>query len=208
MSEITITFFDNNAKLIDAVYLEIKRLHPTYFDMPEEQRRIHFKHKDLYDIKTPIDALVSPANSYGMMTGGIDRAINNWIKPDRGLFPFITDLPMTIEEIVQKKIKEDFDGNLRVGQATIVNTLDSQCKYLIVAPTMHLPMDVSHTYHAYQALFATYLEILKHNSTKEDKIQNVYCPGLGTLTGRISAKEFARQIYNCITDLEFLVNLD
>ena len=55
------------------------------------------------------DCLVSPANSFGLMDGGIDLAIRNFFG-------------MTIQYNVHKVIKKEFYGEQPVGTSVIVHT--------------------------------------------------------------------------------------
>src|SRR5580658_10917024 len=71
-------------------------------------------------------ALVSPANSYGYMNGGIDLAY-------RAFFG------IEIEHAVQTKITQVAGPYLPVGQAILVETGHARIPYLISAPTMFLP---------------------------------------------------------------------
>lgn len=71
---------------------------------------------------------------------------------------------------LQALLKEKYNGELLVGQAVIIKTLSSSdsdkkfedskfnegklIEYLISAPTMRVPMDVTHTVNAYLAFRA------------------------------------------------------
>lgn len=62
---------------------------------------------------------------------------------------------------LQQIIKgEEYFGELLVGQAVILETNDEtqKIKYLISAPTMRVPLDVSDTPNAYLAFKATLME--------------------------------------------------
>src|SRR5215471_9865832 len=72
------------------------------------------------------DAMVSPANSFGIMDGGLDLAIR-------------TELGLKVEQRIQEVIVEKYHGELPAGCAEIVATDDSRWKYLIAAPTMRIP---------------------------------------------------------------------
>jgi O-acetyl-ADP-ribose deacetylase (regulator of RNase III) len=74
----------------------------------------------------PADAIVSPANSFGIMDGGLDLAIRN-------------ELGLKIEQRIQEVIVEKYHGELPVGCAEIIATNDSRWKYLISAPTRGFP---------------------------------------------------------------------
>ena len=134
---------------------------------------------DIFDLKA--DAIISPANSFGFMDGGIDLAYSEYFGWD-------------LEKILQHKIQDTFYGEIPVGIATIINTGNENIKYLISAPTMRVPMDVSNTVNAYLAFRASLIEIKKFNENNKEKITSILCPGLGTLTGRISPENCAIQM--------------
>src|SRR5262245_34548256 len=69
------------------------------------------------------DAMVSPANSFGIMDGGLDLAIRD-------------TLGFEVQSRVQDAIVKDFHGELPVGAATIVATGHTSWPWLVVAPTM------------------------------------------------------------------------
>jgi hypothetical protein len=76
---------------------------------------------DIFELKA--DAIVSPANSFGYMDGGIDLV-------------YIKRFGWELQTRLQSHLKEQHDGELPVGQATIVETFDSEIPFLISAPTM------------------------------------------------------------------------
>src|SRR5687767_10875535 len=78
------------------------------------------------------DAVVSPANSFGFMDGGIDRLYSQhfgWGVQDR----------------LQELIRTRHHGELLVGTAEIVDTYDSRIPFVIAAPTMRVPMILGET---------------------------------------------------------------
>src|SRR5262249_51293856 len=85
--------------------------------------------------EVPADASVSPANSFGMMDGGID-----WDLRER--------FGYEIEDAVRDRIAA-WGGLLPVGEAIVVETGDDEVPYLISAPTMEVPMVVRGTRNAY-----------------------------------------------------------
>lgn len=138
---------------------------------------------DIFGIKS--DAIVSPANSYGFMDGGIDMAYS---------LKFGWDL----QDDLQTIIREEYYGELLIGQAAIVPMKNQDYKYLISAPTMRIPMNVSGTVNAYLAFRATCLAALDHNRKTEEvskKIDSVLCPGLGTGIGKMPSLICAQQMY-------------
>jgi O-acetyl-ADP-ribose deacetylase (regulator of RNase III) len=130
----------------------------------------------------PADAIVSPANSFGIMDGGLDLAIR-----DR--------LGFAVEQQVQEVIVERHHGELPVGSAEIVATEDARWRYLIVAPTMRVPEPISFTLNAYLAFRAILVSVENLNREKgKREIDSVVCSGLGTGIGRVSAPTCARQM--------------
>ena len=137
-------------------------------------------HGDIF--AEPADAIVSPANSFGFMDGGIDLAYS---------MRFGWDLQARL----QARLRADHDGELPVGQAVIVPTHDRLFPWLISAPTMRVPMDVSGTVNAFLAFRAVIRAVRDHNQTGAAAIHTVLCPGLGTAVGRMEPASCARQMY-------------
>jgi O-acetyl-ADP-ribose deacetylase (regulator of RNase III) len=121
-------------------------------------------------------------NSYVFMNGGIDYVYSEHFGPQ-------------IQEDLQAKIADEYYGELPVGQATIVPLDDPDYKWLISAPTMRVPMDVSDTVNAYWAFRAALIEVINHNKTNDNKIESILCPGLGTMVGKMHPKICAMQMY-------------
>lgn len=128
------------------------------------------------------DAIVSPANSFGFMDGGIDRVYSQ-------------RFGWALQERLQARLHRDHDGELPVGQALIVETEDAEIPWLISAPTMRIPMDVADTLNAYLAFRAVVRAVKQHNRSGAAPIRSVLCPGLGTAIGRMPADRCARQMW-------------
>lgn len=127
------------------------------------------------------DALVSPANSFGFMGGGLDYHINKF-------FDF------KLEEKVQNAIRKKYLGFLPVGHALIVETNHKNFQFLISAPTMEVPLNVASTINAYLTMRAILMEIISYNQQKEKKITSVVIPGLAGATGRMPFDRIAFQM--------------
>lgn len=127
------------------------------------------------------DCLVSPANSFGLMDGGIDLAIRNYFG-------------IKLQYNVQKRIQKEFYGEQPVGSSIIVETENENYPFLAHTPTMRVPMDISNTLNVYEAMFAMLRAVSNFNKTSKFRINKVLCPGLGTATGRMPFKEAARQM--------------
>jgi O-acetyl-ADP-ribose deacetylase (regulator of RNase III) len=127
------------------------------------------------------DCLVSPANSFGMMDGGMDAAIVNFFG-------------RSLEEKVQQIILEDYLGEQPIGTSLIVETNHPKHPFLAHTPTMRVPMTIVGTDIPYVAMWAMLLAVRQHNKTSKRKIDTIVCPGLGTGIGRVPYSEAARQM--------------
>jgi len=127
------------------------------------------------------DCLVSPANSFGMMDGGIDAAITQFFG-------------LSLERSVQERIIEDYLGEQPVGTSFIIETKHPKHPFLAHTPTMRVPISIKGTDVPYAAMWAMLLAIRQHNKTNQRKIGSVVCPGLGTGIGQVPYSEAARQM--------------
>lgn len=127
------------------------------------------------------DCLVSPANSFGMMDGGVDAAITKFFG-------------VSLMERVQQKIVDDYLGEQSVGTSFIIDTGNPQYPFLAHTPTMRVPMQIVGTDIPYIAMWAMLLAVEQHNRHHDRQIKTIACPGLGTGIGRILSDESARQM--------------
>ena len=123
----------------------------------------------------PAGAMVSPANSFGIMDGGLDAAIRDV-------------LGFTVQQRAQRVIIERHHGELPVGCAELVDTDDPRWPVLVVAPTMRVPESVNQTLNAYLAFRAALL------ATKRAGIGSIVCCGLGTGIGGMEPRRAAVQM--------------
>ena len=142
------------------------------------------------------DAVVSPANSFGFMDGGIDGVYMNYFGSE-------------IQLKVRRNIFDFHHGELLVGEATVVETNNEQIPFLIAAPTMRVPMSLNNSVNPYLAARAIFL-LIKHSKfctgqyegkQISDRINTVAFPGLGTGTGGVNSKICARQVRAAIDDI-------
>lgn len=163
---------DINSKLTDA-----------WSKVFEGVDNVEVKNQSIFDLSC--DVIISPANSFGFMNGGIDFAISK-------------NLGWHIEKKLQKKLREDYFGELLVGQATIIETDNVQFPYLISAPTMRTPMTILRSPNIYLATKAI-LTLLQNGKFEDgvplkDKISSIAIPGLGTGVGQVPPLLCARQM--------------
>jgi O-acetyl-ADP-ribose deacetylase (regulator of RNase III) len=127
------------------------------------------------------DAIVSPANSFGYMDGGIDLAYRDFFG-------------MQLETRLREQIGANYDGELPVGLATVIETGDESMPFLIAAPTMRVPENVSDTANAYLAFRAALLAVRAHNAGAGKQIRSVLSPGMATGVGAMDHGRAARQM--------------
>lgn len=128
------------------------------------------------------DAIVSPANSFGIMDGGLDLAIRD-------------QLGYAVQQRIQDLIVEKHHGELPVGHAEIVEANHAKWKYMIAAPTMRIPEPVAFTLNSYHAFRAILVSVENHNRQRGTReIASIVCSGLGTGIGGMSAAKCARQM--------------
>jgi len=146
--------------------------------------------KDVYLVETDItkikcDAIVSPANSFGFMDGGLDYLLSERFGWD-------------LEKKLQKMIQEIPEGELLVGQAIIVETGDREVPYLISAPTMRIPtnFNIDTSINAYLAMKALLIQA-KNNK----KINSIAIPGLCTGIGGMPPTIAANQMFQAYKEI-------
>jgi O-acetyl-ADP-ribose deacetylase (regulator of RNase III) len=128
------------------------------------------------------DAMISPANSFGIMDGGLDLAIRN-------------ALGIGIQAVVQRTIIDRHHGEMPVGCAEVVATSNMRWPHLVVAPTMRIPESVAQTVNAYLSFRAALLAVDRHNTGQGGPpIRSLLVPGLGTGVGGMDPRRCAAQM--------------
>lgn len=134
-----------------------------------------------------VDALAVPANAFGFTDGGVDAAIS------REVFDW------RLQERLHELIARDHAGELIVGQALVLPTGGGKLRYVVVAPTMRVPADVSDTVNAYLAMRAILRALDAHNHTADarssERIRSIGIPGLCTGTGKMPPDRSAYQMW-------------
>ncbi len=155
---------------------------------------VEVHHGSILDVAC--DAVVSPANSFGFMDGGVDAAYLRYF--GRG-----------IEDRAKRAIAERHHGELLVGAADIVETGDDCIPFMIVAPTMRVPMVLHDSVNAYLAARAVFLLLkfgkfangVEAGTSLASRIERIAFPGLGTGVGRLGPNTCARQMRAAIDEI-------
>ena len=136
------------------------------------------KHASIIDQKT--DAWVTPTNSKGNMSGGVDAAIKNSL----GAF---------IEKDLKNQINGLFGGNFPIGRAINIRTNNvTNPKFVVATPTMVGESDdVSRTKNAALACAAVFQAIYSLRDLVGN-VESIAIPGLGSGTGKMSPEKCAK----------------
>lgn len=160
---------DLNSQLVDA-------WQKAFAQYPE----VSVEHGDL--LETAEHCIVSPANSYGLMDGGIDAAYSAFFGEGIG-------------ERVHAAISGRPEGYLPVGASLAVYTGHPRIPYLIVAPTMVMPEAVE-SLNSYRAMRA----VLRLLDAEPKLGAKVFSPGLATGVGRVSPESAASMMAEAYGD--------
>ena len=135
-------------------------------------------------LSLPVDAVVSPANSFGFMDGGLDALYTRFFGPQ-------------LQERLQRMIRAQADGELLVGQALPVETGHARIPWCISAPTMRVPRRLESAEPAYLATRAAVRCALAAG------VASMAIPGMGTGTGGLPPDSAARAMLRGIQDVFF-----
>jgi O-acetyl-ADP-ribose deacetylase (regulator of RNase III) len=164
---VRISLCDTNEEMVDA-----------WIDTFRDVDAVEIVQGDLLDLKC--QALVSPCNSFGDMSGGLDKRIDDFFEG-------------AAQRSVVAAIREQWLGELPVGAALLVPLHRDSIRFLVVAPTMRVPGNVAGTINAYLSMRATLVAILQHNG-RGAVIERLGMPGLCTGVGGMNCGLAARQM--------------
>ena len=126
--------------------------------------RLRLVEGDLTEL--PVDAIVNPANSYGVMGGGVAGAI----RKKGGV------------EIEKEAVKR---APIPIGKAVATRAGTLPCRFVIHAPTMNRPAEATNIEHVKKATQAA-LEC-----ADEAGLKQLAFPGMGTGVGRVDPEAAA-----------------
>jgi O-acetyl-ADP-ribose deacetylase (regulator of RNase III) len=153
----------------------VKAWERAFADAPE----VLVSRGDIFEQKA--DAIVSPANSFGYMDGGIDLLYSRFFGWE-------------VETNLRALLLERHYGELPVGQAVVLATGHEFIPFLVSAPTMRVPMSIEGTVNVYLAFRAALIAVLTHNASAGAPIRSLLVPGLGTGVGEVAPERAARQM--------------
>jgi O-acetyl-ADP-ribose deacetylase (regulator of RNase III) len=141
---------------------------------------------------TPVDIVVCPGNSFGFMDDG-------------GLAAMYAKKWPSVPAKVRSMVLGKYHGEMLVGQADSVETDDPQFPYMILAPTMRVPMKLpSNTVNPYLALRGIGLLLTAYGGPAQFGYRTevtVALPGFGTGVGGVDPLICARQFYKGLQEI-------
>lgn len=162
----------------EAIIRAWKKYFKNETDVFIEYSHLHY----FLDEHPNLQAIVSPANSFGIMTGGYDGAITRYFGED-------------LQKDVQKYIIDNFFGEQVVGTSCSVKIPNTD-KYLIHTPTMRVPEKIQDSRIIYHCMRSTLIEAHRLN------VDSVLIPAFGGLTGGINPDELAWHMYNAYKQIQ------
>ena len=137
-------------------------------------KEIDFKVGDL--LESASNVVISPANSYGFMDGGIDK-------------DYVSFFGDGLQQKVLERVRRRPEGYLSVGASELIHTGHKKIPYLILAPTMIHP-EMIPAYNVFRAFRAALKCIRDHKLNYP-----IYTPGFGTGVGGVEPDESARMMF-------------
>jgi len=207
-------------KLLSTIKIHIVSLHKniepifnSVFDQSNNKyKNISVEYSNIAQCNS-FDCIVSPANSFGQMDGGIDGVLSYML--------CTIDNIDHIGQKVRKVIADEYYGEQPVGTCILLRTDNNKYPYLAHAPSMTNPKNVSKTLNAYYAFKSVLGSVVNHNKNSNiSKINSIltttFCTGCGDMTIKTALTQMKKAfdiVYDGIGDTwfdanDFLVDLD
>ena len=155
-----------------------------YFKDIEDVKIVHDYFDNFMDNHLDIEAVVSPANSFGLMDGGYDKAITNYFGEE-------------LMKRVKLSILLNWYGEQPVGTSITVpiferpfsTVLGRKIAVLIHTPTMRTPEQIIDPRIIYQCMRTTLIE------AKRQEIESIVIPAFGGCTGGVPYDTIAKMMF-------------
>jgi O-acetyl-ADP-ribose deacetylase (regulator of RNase III) len=162
--------------LVDENSLLVAAWKEAFLQFPE----VHIAQGDILAVAE--NTVVSPANSFGFMDGGVDAA-------------YLRFFGASIQSKVHAAIGHRPEGHLPVGASVIIRTGNARVPFMIIAPTMLHPESVQ-AEHAYRAMRT----VLRIAETDSEVGSRIFCPGLATGVGLVAPADAAQKMAEAYRD--------
>ena len=159
-----IYLLDINKEIVDCLKAE--------FSSYENVHVVHDDFKHFMDTHNYVECVVSPANSFGFMDGGYDKAIIDYFGKE-------------LEEDVQRYIKKHYYGEQLIGTSFIIDIPNTN-KQLIHTPTMIYPSAIKDPTIIYHCMRSTLMVAIVNS------ISSIVIPSFGGATGKVKPRLIAK----------------
>lgn len=129
-----------------------------------------------------IDAIVSPANSFGLMDGGYDKAITDYFGEK-----LMKDIQLSI--LLKWHGEQPVGTSMTVPIIGVKSSMSNRYAILIHTPTMRTPEVIKDSRIIYQCMRTTLIEAVRQ------EVNNIVIPAFGGATGRVPYDEIARMMF-------------
>lgn len=157
------------------------------FQDAEEVEIVNGDMPEFLDSHKDVDTIVSAANSFGLMDGGLDAV-------------YIRYFGEALQEAVLKRIREEHLGEQPVGSSLILDIPGRKGKRLIHTPSMRTPQPLLDPRVVYTCTRSALVTAMKHQA------KAVVLPAFGHLTGRIKAETVSGLMYKAYADVRLRSN--
>lgn len=159
-----------------------------YFSNIEDVEIINDDFAYFMDTHSDIEAVVSPANAYGLMDGGYDKAITDYFGKEA-------------QYKTQDKINKEWYGEQPIETSISINTdkkvpNSQKMIRLIHTPTMRSPEVIIDARIVYQCMRTTLIE------AEKQEVRSIVIPAFGGLCGQISLNTIAYYMYCAYNQLK------
>jgi O-acetyl-ADP-ribose deacetylase (regulator of RNase III) len=174
-----ITFCDLNIDYVNAMQevIENEFKFNSHKDLPFTIEAVC---KDI--LKTQADFIVAPGNSFGVMSGGLDKVLRDY-------FGF------QLQRDVQRYIKNSARFELLVGESIVISVHDDNFNNVIYAPTMRSPQKITD----YEDVFLSTRSAIS-NLSGMSKVPSVSIAAMGGLCGQVPPLVCAKKMFDGIAD--------
>ena len=122
-----------------------------------------------------VDGIVSPANSFGLLSGGLDKALRDYFGKE-------------LQDTVRERIKNAWCGEQTVGTSMAVDIPGFPGKTLLHTPTMRTPSKITDDLIVYSCMRSALMEALKSG------LDAIVVPAFGGGSGQIPAEVIAHHM--------------
>ena len=145
---------------------------------------VNFVCQDLEDFlrNNQVECVVSPANAFGIMDGGLDYYITKYFGEQ-------------LQERVQKYIIKNFYGEQPVGTSFIKQANDAGQK-LNHTPSMQVPKEIKDPFVVYQCMRSTLI------CAKKNKVKSIVIPLFGGGVGGVHPQTIAEMMRKAFDQVE------